>query len=245
MQKILILLFLPFVALSLKGQKSLADSLYTSQHYQEALSSYVSLLENGENADVHYNLANCYYRMENIAPAILHYEKALKLNPMHEDARYNLDICRTKIGCEADIQDEMFFMTMFRKWITSRNANQWMNLGVVFFILTIIAWFAYAFMSYVTYRKIAFCTLILFAAITLLFNIFAMQAKDAFYANNRVVVMQETQFLEGPTKQARNLGTLTPGATYETDIQQGSDWLRLKFPDGTVGWCECTNVEFI
>jgi hypothetical protein len=100
-------------------------------------------------------------------------------------------------------------------------------------------------MSYVTYRKIAFCTLILSAAITLLFNIFAMQAKDAFYANNRVVVMQETQFLERPTKQARNLGTLTPGATYETDIQQGSDWLRLKFPDGTVGWCECTNVEFI
>lgn len=59
-----------------------AESAYTKEDYKKAIELYEGLLETyGESADIYYNLGNAYYKSNQVAPAILNYERALLLDP--------------------------------------------------------------------------------------------------------------------------------------------------------------------
>ena len=56
--------------------KAMADSAYINNDFVSAIDMYETILKNdGESADLYYNLGNSYYKTENIAKAILNYEK--------------------------------------------------------------------------------------------------------------------------------------------------------------------------
>ena len=49
------------------------DSAYIRNDFASAIQIYESLLRKGESADVYYNLGNSYYKINEIAKAILNY----------------------------------------------------------------------------------------------------------------------------------------------------------------------------
>ena len=59
--------------------KAEGDSAYIKEDYAAAIQIYEALLKNGEAADVYYNLGNSYYKIGEIAKAVLNYERALLL----------------------------------------------------------------------------------------------------------------------------------------------------------------------
>jgi tetratricopeptide (TPR) repeat protein len=60
-----------------KGNKS-----YQKGNYQEAIIAYQSVIKSKKHsAELYFNLGNCYYKLNKVAPAIYNYEKALLLNP--------------------------------------------------------------------------------------------------------------------------------------------------------------------
>jgi len=68
-----------------------ANQLYNSGDYEKAASEYESiLLANQHSAGLYYNLANCYYRLNDIASSIFYYEKALLLDPDNKEITTNL-----------------------------------------------------------------------------------------------------------------------------------------------------------
>ncbi len=68
------------------------NALYEAGKYEEALGVYYQLIqEKQESADLYYNMGNAAYRSNSIGYAILYYEKALKLEPTHDDAGNNLE----------------------------------------------------------------------------------------------------------------------------------------------------------
>ena len=77
--------------------KAQADSAYINNDFASAAYLYENILANqGESADIYYNLGNSYYKMDNIAKAIVNYEKALVLNPSDGDIRFNLELAQSK-----------------------------------------------------------------------------------------------------------------------------------------------------
>ena len=51
-----------------------ADSAYINNDFASAVYLYENILANqGESADIYYNLGNSYYKMDNIAKAIVNY----------------------------------------------------------------------------------------------------------------------------------------------------------------------------
>ena len=68
-----------------------ANDLYNSGYYKEAIDRYDSILEADQHsAELYFNLANCYYKLNEIGPSIFYYEKALKLAPNDSDILNNL-----------------------------------------------------------------------------------------------------------------------------------------------------------
>ena len=73
-----------------------AAEAYSKGDFKKAITLYESLLKEGESAPLHYNLGNAYYKDGQNARAILNYEKSLLINPGNGDARFNLELARTK-----------------------------------------------------------------------------------------------------------------------------------------------------
>lgn len=69
-----------------------ANQQYKAGEYQKAIEAYKQLLPEHQSANVHFNMGNAYYQLGNFGPAILHFEKALALNPRNPDVRANLEL---------------------------------------------------------------------------------------------------------------------------------------------------------
>lgn len=84
------------------------DSAYIKEDYTAAIQIYEALLKNGEAAEVYYNLGNSYYKIGEIAKAVLNYERALLLQPGNSDIRANLEVARAKTIDKVEAIPEIF-----------------------------------------------------------------------------------------------------------------------------------------
>ncbi len=72
-----------------------ANTLYNEGKYAEAIDKYSVILDTDHHsASLYFNLANAHYKLNNIAPSIYYYEKALQLAPTVRDIKYNLAVTR-------------------------------------------------------------------------------------------------------------------------------------------------------
>ena len=94
--KQLIYVFILFYTLGVFAQNAdnlftEANDLYTAGNYKEAIETYHKIEDlDVESAELYFNLGNCYYKLNKVAPSVFYYEKALKLNPNYTEAANNL-----------------------------------------------------------------------------------------------------------------------------------------------------------
>lgn len=75
-----------------------ANAAYAEGRYEEAAETYQAIVEGGvRNADVQYNLGNALWKSGETGPAVLAYERALRLDPGHRDALANLEFVRENL----------------------------------------------------------------------------------------------------------------------------------------------------
>lgn len=77
-----------------------ASALAATERIEEAEATLQQAIERGDDflaADSWYNLGNIYFSVEDYQQAIMAYRQALLLDPVHEDARYNLEIANSRL----------------------------------------------------------------------------------------------------------------------------------------------------
>ncbi|HQG68575.1 MAG TPA: tetratricopeptide repeat protein, partial [Paludibacteraceae bacterium] len=134
-----------------------ANDLYAKGNFHAAAEQYEKILKNeGIAPELYYNLGNAYYKMNEIGLAILNYERALKLSPRFEDARFNLQLAQQKVLDNVNYNQQFFI----QRWITNLmhmfTSNQWFTAGYLFFLAALIFAFLFAFGSSVRQRKNSF-----------------------------------------------------------------------------------------
>ena len=71
------------------------NNLYQKGNYQEAITAYKSVVNSGQqSAELYFNLGNCFYKLNKVAPAIYNFEKALLLNPNDTEIQNNLSFAQ-------------------------------------------------------------------------------------------------------------------------------------------------------
>ena len=130
-----------------------ANLLYNNAQYVESLENYNEIIDSGyQSAEIFYNMGNCYYKINDIANAILFYERSILINPADEDARNNLQIVRNSLIDDIDQVPESFFISKLNSVSALYSYNTW---GIFSIILSFV------FLGPVSYTHLTLPTILL------------------------------------------------------------------------------------
>lgn len=226
--------------------KAEGDSAYMRNDYASAIQIYENLLKKGEAAEVYYNLGNSYYKADEIAKAILNYERALLLKPGNADIRANLEIARSKTIDKVVPTPEIFFVAWTKSLINSLSIDAWAKLGIVFFILLLVSLSLFFFSKQVLWKKAGFIAGIVFLVFVVLSNIFASQQMSQLRNRSAAIVLSPSVTVRStPSESGTSLFILHEGHKVEIKDDSMREWKEIRLEDGKVGWLPSSTIEAI
>ena len=222
------------------------DSAYIKNNYISAIRIYEELLKQGESAEVYYNLGNSYYKTDNIAKAILNYERALLLDPGNADIQANLEVARSKTIDEVIPIPEVFFVAWGKALINILGTDEWAKSGIVFFFLLLISFGIFFFSKQNTVKKVTFILGLIFLLFTLFCNIFAYQQKKSLKKRNYAIILSPSVTVRSaPSESGTSLFILHEGHKVEIKDDSMNAWKEIRLEDGKVGWIPVSSMERI
>lgn len=242
---------MPFIAMampkdSLDIMKVQADSAYSVGEFDTAERIYLQLAEQGESASVYYNLGCTYYRQDNIAKAVLWFERAAQLDPSDDDIRFNLAMARSKTIDRIIPRHEMFFVSAWKSVMHSQSVTEWAYCATGAFILALLLVALYLYSSAIPLRKIGFFGALLCVLSCVLFNVFAYGLRNYNNTHTAGIVMESAVTVRStPTKSGTDLFVIHEGTRVEIKDNSMRDWAEVQIADGKVGWIEKSTYEAI
>jgi len=211
--------------------------LYQEKQYAEALAAYGQAERLGaRNADLFYNIGNVAFRLKETGLAILYYERALWLDPGHDDARYNLDYVRQFLTDRIPEPEESTPARVWH-WLVSR-----LGLTVTGWIgLALWAGLCLSFTLFFRWRHDA-RRRPAGVALTIVLLIFAMWA--AVFAGmiwrqetvrEGVILAAKVDVRSGPSVDDPVLFTVHEGHKVSIRSVTG-EWYQMVLPNGWNGW---------
>lgn len=233
-----------------------ADSAYNKEDYRGAISLYKQAIDSdGVSADIYYNLGNAYFRNGQPGMAVVSYERALKLEPSHTDARHNLAFVRSRIQ-DLPEDDSSFLVNLHHGIRDFASANTWAWIAFAIFISLLGCVALYIFSRNVGLRKTGF-----FGGITLLFIfIYAIVLARGSAVNasshETAVVIVPTTHLSSTPRAARNatdkVVPIHEGTKVEIidsiptpDDPRSPKWYNVKINNSSSAWVRSVDVERI
>lgn len=226
--------------------KANADSAYAHGEYQQAIADYRELLKKGVSPQLYYNLGNAYYRTDNIAQALLAYERASLLSPGNSDIRFNLEFVRSKTIDKLPVSDDMFFITWYKSlvYFTSVDTWAWVALGALSCALLLML--TYLFADRLSWRKVGFFGGIAALAIFIVSSLFAWQQRH--YLDTRtgaIVVAPSVNVKKTPVANGSDSFVLHEGTRVDIIDRSMKAWYGIRVSDGREGWLPVSQVEKI
>ncbi len=226
--------------------KADGDSAYMNNDYLKAIDIYESLLQQGEAAELYYNLGNSYYKQGEIARAILNYERALLMQPNNGDIKANLEIARAKTVDKVVPIPEIFFVAWFKALINKLSVDTWARLGIVCFIIFIVTLAMFLFTKQLKTKKISFAVGCVCLIVSVLSNIFAWQQKNDLIENKEAIILAPSVTARStPSENGTSLFILHEGHKVEIKDNSMKEWKEIKLEDGKVGWIPTSALELI
>ena len=227
--------------------KAQADSAYINNDFASAISIYETILQNdGESADIYYNLGNSYYKMDNIAKAIVNYEKALVLNPANGDIRFNLELAQSKTVDKVTPMSEVFLVTWMKNLTNLMSEKGWAKLGIISFILMLLMLALYFFGKKISMKKVGFISAICLLFICILANFFASSQKDKAQSHGSAIIMTPSITVKStPNEGGTDLFILHEGRKVNIKDNTMREWKEIQLEDGNAGWVPASAIEII
>jgi len=243
MKKIIILILIIISAFALFAQNRndeifrKAVSAYETKDFSNSLKLFRSLENNGVvNADLFYNIGNCYFRQNKLGLAILYYKKALKVNsslqPANRNLKYALTFTKDKQTLEKEDSISLFFHKIFN--LFSLNL-----LAIILFILFVLIIFTINLMI-LRFRgrekTVPVFFLFIFITLFILFGILGYLKWKNFHSVNEAVLLSQSAIgYSGPNEDFTRVFTVHEGMIFTLEKTENG-WSLVKLPNGLGGW---------
>lgn len=223
-----------------------ADSAYANEDFATAEHLYLQLTQIGESSDIFYNLACTYYRQDNIAKAVLWFERASQLDPSDEDIRFNLSMARSKTVDRIIPRHEIFFVSAWKTLMHSRSVSEWAYCAIAAFVCMLVLVALYLYCSSLLLRKSGFFGAIAMLFLCVLFNILAYNLRNYNNTHTAGIIMEPAVTVKStPTQSGTDLFVIHEGTRVDIKDNSMRDWAEIQIADGKVGWIETKTFETI
>lgn len=224
-----------------------ADSAYIQGDYLTAIRIYESVIENqGVNATLYMNLGNCWLKRDEIAKAILNYERAYLIDPSDPDIRFNLELARTKTVDKVNPVNQLFIVVWFKKLLAVLDVNGWAVLTVILFALTVFLVGILLFSKKSGIRKISFSFSVFFLLLSILSFIFATTQMGNIKERDTAIIMSPSVTVKStPTSAGTDLFIIHEGRKVKILDSSMKEWVEIRLEDGNTGWIPVNVMEII
>lgn len=240
----LLLIILSTINLQLSTAFADANQQYADGNYAEAAQAYEAIIAEQPNSEAYYNLGNAYFKQDELAQAILAYERCLRFDPRNKDAKYNLAYAQSRIIDNVE-DNQMFFI---KNWLQAiRNTMRettWMILSIITFLIVLIGALLFALSKEQWLRKTAFYTALiaLFISVCACANAGSLHRRDTI-REEAIITQGIVNVKASPDRSGTELFTLHEGTKVIIHETLG-EWCNIHVGNN-VGWMKLSSLERI
>ena len=223
-----------------------ANKLYQQESYAKALRIYQQIDSMNVQSDaLYFNMANAYYKTNQVAPAIYFYEKALKLNPSNSDYNFNLQFAKRMTLDNIELLPKSLGQRFRDTIILLFTYNTWATIAVILAFLFALLFLLYHFSYRAAIKRFYFVTSIL-CVIFVTTSVFFAYRNYQYVSNLRTAIIfkQEVDVRSAPSKSGEINFELHEGTKVEI-LESLDNWMKIKISDGKTGWINADNLREI
>ena len=223
-----------------------ANQDYSSGLYNNAIAGYLEVMDKGvESSELYYNLGNAYFKVNDMASAILFFERAKRLNYYDEDINHNLQVANNRIVDKINEVPVIFYKQWWNRLYNLLGVNAWAKLNITILVIFMIFVLVYFVARVIIIRKAAFwlgITMFVFA----LFSFgFALQKYKSFHTHNQAIVFSPSITIKSsPAENSVDLFVVHEGTKVKI-LDSIGDWHEIKIANGSVGWIQQSAISVI
>jgi tetratricopeptide (TPR) repeat protein len=224
-----------------------ANKAYSEARWEDAIKDYTAITElTLESAPLWCNLGSAWYKAGYLAKAILCYERALKLDPSYEDARYNLDLLNTMKLDKLESVPELILTTWTKSLGRTLDSNSWAVCFLVFLTLTLAMVLLFLLGSSAASRRVGFFSGIVFLLLTIASISFSLWQKNDYMKADSAIVMKPVASVKSSpaADSAVDLCVLHEGTKVDV-IDSVGGWYNIELSNGEQGWLPSSDLEII
>lgn len=223
-----------------------ANEKYADARYEEAIDLYEQIIKNGEaSVAVYYNLGNAYYKLNEVAPSIYYYEKALQLSPNDEDVQNNIAFARSMTLDDIPETETTGIAERINQLISKFSFNTWATIAVVFSVLFAAFFLLYYFRRRPLLKRIFFAVAIFMFFLSASAVFFAFKQYEIQQNNNfAIIYVEEAEIRDEPTMREESAFELHEGTKAKV-LEEYQGWVKIELSDGTQGWTSEENLRLL
>jgi tetratricopeptide (TPR) repeat protein len=246
MKNIIVYLFL-LISQIFVAQNSFekGNALYQKGQYKEAIESYENIIkeEKQHSAELYFNLGNCYYKLNKVAPSIYNYEKALVLKPNDAETLNNLKFAKKLTIDEIKEVPKVGFAKLLQNFTSVFHYNTWAIISVGIAFAFLLSFIGYYFSQRTLSKRIYFIGMFILLFALLITVSAGILEKNQFDNNRPAIIFAEvTEVRSEPQKAGSSIIILHEGAKVYV-IQSLGSWRKIELTDGTEGWINATAIK--
>ena len=223
------------------------NTLYKQGNYQDAIDFYETIVfrSQKQSPELYFNLANCYYKLNKIAPTIYNYEKALALNPDFEAAKNNLEIAKKMQIDDIKVIEKVGIGQILSNLTATLHYDSWawiaVGLGFLFLLFFVFYYFSQASLI----KRLLF-SIMLVTLFLIICSISCAIFEKSFTHNNRtaIVFAEIMPLLAVPKSSGKVIMKLHEG-TKVYILSTEKTFSKVQLTDGVVGYIESKSIKEI
>ena len=218
-----------------------AGSAYQNGDYKKAIEIYKSIIKTGlESGAIYYNLANSYFKDNQLGMAVVNYERAKRFIPRDHQLEFNARYARSLVKSYAPTVKRSVFGRKYAEYKDSFTVNEFTWIVFVLFLLIGSVYTVGLFLKWPKQKVIlAICVL----SMLLVFHLHLCVVK-LNEIGQRAVVVEQTDSKYEPTDKATNYFKLPEGEIVRI-VKKEYGWIKVKRSDNKTGWVKATAIDVI
>lgn len=226
---------------------SKGNKLYNDGKFQDAISTYESILESDvHSAELYFNLANSYYKLNRVSPSIYYYEKALQLSPNNVDIKNNLAFAQNMTIDAIEVLPEIGFSKFVNNLVNKLDFDNWAILSVVCVILFVMLFLVYYFSFTTLKKRLSFVGSFVVLGFALVALFFAFKKNSIDRKDNPAIVFaQESEVKVDPNLRSESAFQLHEGTKVQVLEVYNDTWTKIEIANGKNGWILTQDIKLL